>query len=205
MTNTSQIIATFYANELKTILKEMEDYFREKSTVLPLDAIFKIVIGSETEIKTNKQKELTLQLASQWDGTDEEFNRIVEEHLKDYLKIDSNYIYFRKRHKAIEEGKEIIKEIFSHKIVNDYYFLKGTGETYEEITLSAMPNKEETEKLINREIELYKKLIAFIEDNRGIVDVPGIIRTDIIDAVTILYEKVMEHLVNVVERIYSSQ
>ncbi|MHA1299387.1 MAG: hypothetical protein ACTSO9_08135 [Candidatus Helarchaeota archaeon] len=197
-----KIINDFYANELKLIIKEMEEYFRKKKDLLPLDAIYKIIIGPETEAKINQQKELTLELASQWNGSEEDFEKIVNENFKTYLKKDANFVHLRKRHEKFEVVKQILKETFKHKIRNDYKLLKGEGETYEEIATSSEPSKKEAKDFTNKEIELYNKMIDFLRNNRGIIAVPGVIRIDILEAVIKFYECVIKHLKDNVERIY---
>ncbi|MHA1376893.1 MAG: hypothetical protein ACTSRG_00800 [Candidatus Helarchaeota archaeon] len=205
MDKKSQIIYDFYANELKSIIKEMEDYFKKKADLLPLDSIYKIIIGPETEAKINKQKGFTLQLASQWDGTKDELERIVEENFKGFLRRDANFIQFRKRHEKIEEAKQLLKDTFRHKLINDYKLLRGEGETYEEIAISSEPNKDEAKEFTSKEIELYRKTINFLKNNRGIINVPGIIRIDILEAVINFYECVIKHLIDNIERIYNKK
>ena len=199
-----RIILDFYANQLKVILKELEDYFRKKSDILPLDQIFKIIMGPETESKVMKQKKFILQVASQWDGTEEKFEPLIDENFKPFLKSDGNYTNFRKRHKKFEEAKELLKDTFRHKVFNDYHVLQGTGETYEDILKSGIPTKEEVLKLMNKEVTLYEKLCDLLKNNRGIVAVPGIIRIDIIEASIKFYEIIKVHLKEEIERIYGS-
>ncbi len=197
-----RIIVNFYANLLKKIMKELEDFFRKKSDILPLDQIFKIIIGPDTEAKIMKQKELILNVASQWDGSEGTFDPLIEENFKAYLKSDGNYTNFRKRHRKFEEAKQLLKDTFRHKVFNDYHVLQGTGETYDEILKSGIPTKEEVIKLTNKEIGIYDKICDFLRENRGIVAVPGIIRIDIIEASIKFYEIIKRYLKEETERIY---
>ena len=139
-----KIIYDFYAEELTKIIKELDEQFRKQaeSELLPMDAIQRIVIGPGTQSQINKQKEFTLQLASQWDGSEEEFNRIIEENFKGFLKRDANFVYFRKRHKSYEEALRLLKETFKVKLRSDNRLLKGEGKTYDEIAVSSSINKE---------------------------------------------------------------
>jgi hypothetical protein len=199
-----RIIVDFYAKLLKTVFKELEDYFKTKSQILPLDQIFKIIIGPDNEKKIMKQKELILNVASQWNGSEETFESLIDENFKAFLRSDGNYINFRKRHRKFEEVKELLKDTFRHKTINDYHVLQGTGETYYEIVKTGIPTKEEVLKLTNKEISLYERLCDFLKNNRGIVAVPGIIRVDIIDATIKFYELIIYHLKEETERIYGS-
>lgn len=204
MDKKSQIIRDFYASELKIINKELENYFKKKSNLLPLDSIFKLIIGPETETRIIKQKEFTIQMASQWNGMEDELEAIVNENFQSFLKLDAGYLQFKKRHPKFEEAKMILKDIFRHKIRNDYKLLNGEGNIYEELAISSTPNKEEALEFANIEVELYKKTINFLKDNRGIINVPGVIRIDILEAVVAFYLCVIKHLKDVIERLYST-
>ena len=197
-----KIYISYFSKMIKETLKELGDYFRQKSA-LPLDIIFQVVVGPETEKRLLTQKEVVLEGAQIYDGTEATNQKLVEELFPTYLKRDNHNSNLKKKDAKYPEAKEIIKKIFLTRVAIDYQHLKGYGPTYDDIVKTAFKDKEAALKTIGKEFECIDELNNFILNRRRIVNVPGIVRADVIDAAKTMSDMIKKKIFEEIDRVYS--
>ena len=183
----------YFTEQTKETFDFIEDFFKKETALPPI--IFKIVVGPEVLQRVLDQKMIVLEIASQMgpEGTIEDLMPLIEEREKKYFRLDSYMHNFRRRHKNYSVAKNLIKNWFIFRVGADGKNLSGEGNTWFEI-LRSVHSKESGSAVINQEIEIIKELMTFIKENRGIVNVPGIVRMDVINAMIALGEKLKENL-----------
>ncbi|NHI93092.1 MAG: hypothetical protein EAX96_11365 [Candidatus Lokiarchaeota archaeon] len=196
-----QIYMDYFTKMIKETLKELGEIFRKKSA-LPLDIIFQLVIGPETEKRLLEQKKIVLESAQIYDGTEATNQRLIEELFPKYLRSDNHNSNLKKKDSKYPEAKEIIKNIFLSRSGIDYEHLKGSGSSYHEIVKSAFKDKEIALNTINQEFVFIDKLYQFILKNRRLVNVPGIVRADVIDAVQEMTNLIKQKIFNEIDSVY---
>ncbi|MHA1784870.1 MAG: hypothetical protein ACTSVE_06700 [Candidatus Helarchaeota archaeon] len=198
-----KIYFDYFAKMIKETLKELGEYFRKKSA-LPIEVIFQIVVGPETERRLLKQKEIVLKGAQIYDGTEETNQKLVEELFPKYLRWDNHNANLRKRDAKYPEAKEIIKRIFLTRCSIDHEHIKGHGKTYDDIVKTAFKDKVTALSTIGKEFELIDELHDFILHRRRLVNVPGIIRADVIDASHETSRMIKEKIFSEIERVFGN-
>ena len=183
------IVLDYFQNEIEIGNKWMEDHLKTKTSVIPMDLFFKLIIGPDVSAKLKKQIDLVLDctvkyLESGKDST--KLDEIVENNKKLYLIRDSLHQNFRKKHKMYEELKEILLKIFKNRIIAYTLVLEGDGENYTEISTDKIALEDSLtssrlEKGYNEEI------LEIIRENRAIISISGIFRADLIDAFNDFY------------------
>lgn len=198
-----QIYFDYFSRMVKRTLKELAEYFRKKSA-LPLDIIFQIVIGPDTERRLIEQKKIVLECGQIYDGTDETNQKLIDEFFPKYLRLDNHNAHLRKRDEKYPEAKELIKKLFLIRCSIDHEHLKGSGSSYEEIAKSAFNDKESALATLGKEFEVFGELNDFILKRRRLVNVPGIVRVDVIDATLVTTKTLKEVMFAEMERIFGS-
>ena len=196
-----EIYMEYFTKMIKETLNELGEMFRKKSA-LPLDIIFQLVVGPETEKRLLTQKEVVLEGAQIYDGTEATNQKLVEELFPIYLRRDNHNSNLKKNDAKYPEAKEIIKKIFLTRCAIDHEHLKGYGQTYDDIVKTAFKDKETALKTIGEEFEYIDELNNFILNRRRIVNVPGIVRTDVIDAAKETGGMIKKKIFEEIERVY---
>ncbi len=168
---------------MRTTAKKMMDFLVNffRTTTIPMDIVFKIIAGPDTEEKLVKQKAVLLEVASQYTEDEKAFQEILDKYQDKYLRLDNYHSNIRKRHPKYQEARAKIVNLYEYRARADARILQGTGKNYYEMVRSIL-SKEEATDVIEKEIVLVEDLVNFILKNRSLVNVPGIIRADVIDA-----------------------
>ncbi|MHA1380397.1 MAG: hypothetical protein ACTSRG_18685 [Candidatus Helarchaeota archaeon] len=192
----------YFKEQTEQTFKFMENYFKVKTNLPPI--IFKIVVGPEVIQRVLDQKKLILEIASQMGSDDkiDDLMPLIEENTKKYFRLDSYMHNFRRRHKMYPKAQELIKKWFIFRVNADGKNLTGEGETWFDI-LRSIHTKESGSAVINGEIRIVDELMDFIRENRGIINVPGIVRVDVINAMFALGDKIKENLFNQIDLVWS--
>ena len=199
-----QIIHDYFANQINEGNIELEKIFRKKSGAFPMDVVFKLIIGPEISVKMIKQIDLISDCVIQDLTTPGNFDEIIEENFKRYLRYDSTNANFRKRHPAYEnQAIPIFRQLFKVRMENNKLMMQAEkGNTYSEISHLMVPKKNDSLAALNRQKVLDLELMDVIKNNRSIVNVSGVIRADIIDAIYTMFDYVHEMWVKEIDKIY---
>jgi hypothetical protein len=127
--------------------------------------------------RARKQLQLIVHCASEFDGKNLE--KIVDEHLEEYLLTEEAFIRGNKRHPKFGEVTSILREIFKGRLLPLTKLLSGSGETYEELTRSVFPKRKDVEAVCSQQFELVEKLIKMIREEKNLVKIPGMIRREV--------------------------
>ena len=185
-----KIILEYLENEIEIGNKWMEDHLKTKSSVIPMDIFFRLLIGPDIAIKMKKQVDLLLDCTMDYlkNGKNKEkLDEIVENNLKLYLIRDSMHQNLKKKHKSYEDAKKILKTIFIERILTESKILEGTGDTYNEISTDLLIIDQSLSRF-KIEKKLNEKLLDLIKNNRSIVNIAGVFRADLIDAFLDFYD-----------------
>jgi hypothetical protein len=168
----------------------MEDYFRTRTALPPI--IFKIIVGPEVIQRVLDQKLVVLEIASQMgpDGMIEDLMPLIEERERKYYQLDSYLHNFRRRDKMYPEAQKLIKKWFLFRIKADGKNLTGEGETWFDI-LRSVHNRESGAAVINGEIKIVKELMDLVRNNRSLINVPGIVKVEVIDSMMAMSEQII--------------
>ena len=183
------IVLDYMNNEIEIGNKWMEDHLKSKTSVLPMDLFFKLLIGPDVSAKLKKQIDLVLDctieyLESGKNGS--KLDELVETNQKLYLIRDSLHQNFRKKHKMYEQSKEIFLKIFRNRILSYSLVLIGDGENYIQISTDKIELEDSLAR--SREEKTYnEQLLEIIRKNRNIISISGVFRADLIDAFNDFY------------------
>ncbi len=176
-----KLVRDTYREEIKLGLRHISKIIQKETFGLgsPIDLAFKLGIAPDIRKNVHKQIDLILDNAIELDS-DDEIEILTNGNFDNYMKYDLTISYLRKRHKAFNEIKNIVKEIFKHRIIVAHQLLnaykKGNFVTYEELARLALPNREEAEEALNNEIDLSNKVISIVKNNPDIIFAPVILQ-----------------------------
>lgn len=196
-----EIYFAFFTKMIKQTLKDIGEELKRKSG-LPLDIIFQIVIGPETEKRLLKQKKVVFAGAEMYDGTEETNAKVVEELFPKYLRSDSHNANLRKKDAKYPEAVEIIKRLFLCRCGIDHQHLKGYGSSYDEIVKTAFKTKENAKEIIGAEFVIVDELNAFLLSRRRLINVPGIVKTEVITATETTGTMIKESMFREIDRVF---
>jgi len=199
-----QIIHDYFQQQVEKGNKDLEEIFRKKGGAFPMDVIFKLIIGPEISVKMIKQIDLISDCAIETVKNPDRLEEIIEKNFKKYLRFDSTNANFRKRHEAYEKlAIPIFRRLFKVRIENNLPMVQAeSGENYKEISHLAVPKKEDSLAALRRQQELNHELLDVIKNNRSIINVTGLIRADIIDAIFTMYEYIDESWEQAINELY---
>ena len=196
-----EIYFEFFTRMIKQTLKDIGQELKKKSG-LPLDIIFQIVIGPETEKRLLNQKKVVFAGAEMYDGTEETNAKLIEELFPKYLRSDNHNANMRKKDAKYPEALEIIKRLFLCRCSIDFQHLKGRGSTYDEIVKSAFQTKENALDTIGAEFVIVDEINDFLLKRRRLINVPGIVKTEVIAATQTTGTMIKEAMFREIERIF---
>lgn len=189
-----QLVRDTYREEIKLGLRHVSKVIQKETFGLgsPIDLAFKLGVAPDIRKKVHKQIDLILDNAIKLDS-DSDIEILTNGNFDHYIKYDLTISYLRKRHEAFNEIKNIVKEIFKHRIVVAQQLLnaykKGNFETYEDLARLALPNRKEAEKALDDELELSNKVINIVKKNPDIMFAPVILQ----DFGLIIVEQLMNY------------
>ncbi len=196
-----EIYFEFFERMIKQTLKDIGEELKKRSG-LPLDIIFQIVIGPETEKRLLNQKKVVFAGAEMYDGTEETNVKIIEELFPKYLRSDNHNANLRKKDAKYPEALELIKRLFLCRCSIDFQHLKGYGSTYDEIVKSAFKTKEKALETIGAEFIIVDELNEFLLNRRRLINVPGIVKTEVISATQMTGTMIKEAMFREIDRIF---
>jgi len=196
-----EIYFTYFKKIVTHALENIGDELK-KTSGLPLDLIFQIVIGPETEKRLLKQKNIVFMGAEMYDGTEETNAKIVEDLFPKYLRVDNHNAHLKKKDVNYDDAIELIKRLFLCRCSIDHQHLKGYGSSYDEIVKSSFITKENALQNIGAEFVMIDNLNDFIVKRRRLVNVSGVIKTEVIEALLITGRMFKELTNREIERIF---
>ena len=173
---------------------------RYKTTLMGslVEPIFRLLIGPEQTKKTiqmlNKILEVSRVFNGSFDGLDTDLDEIMD--------FDPTYNVLRKNISAYDVAIGFLKDSYRNRIKFYNILLKGTGETWQELYKTAFETKEFLLENISPEVEALDNLKNLVKKTRRIINVPGLIRADIIDAMFFMQDDAKESLLNIPEQVF---
>lgn len=187
--------------EVKKALAITSKFIKENMPAF--EAGYELLVGPGEEKRSTEQMDLILECCKKLSTDHSNLEEIIEENYKNYLKNDNLYFNMRKRHKRSQDAADLIKEIFKNHLIGIARVLRGEGETYDELSRSINPTYEIGLKYIEKEVELTNRIAQLIREDRGIINAPGVVRYDIMQAVINLLEYSVNQMMDELKRIYN--
>ncbi|MHA1784712.1 MAG: hypothetical protein ACTSX4_02600 [Candidatus Helarchaeota archaeon] len=184
------IIIEYLKNEIEIGNSWMEEHLKSKSSIIPMDLFFKLLIGPDIAAKMKKQVDLLLDCSIEYlksGKNPETLEKLVSENLRKYLIRDSLHQNLKKRHKSYEEIKNIIEKIFRDRIITEALIMEGDGNTYSEISTDKLKIDDSLGRFY-LEKSFNEQILDIIRKNRSIINIAGVLRADLIDAFIDFYE-----------------
>lgn len=199
-----QLIHDYFKDKINEGNKDLEEIFRKKSGAFPMDVIFKLIIGPDITDKLTKQLDLISDCVIEDLTNPGHLDEIIERNFKKYLRYDSTHVNLRKKHPVYEtDALPIFRELMRRRMKHNRPLIKAIeGETYEEISHLMIPKKEDSISDYKEEREMNEKLMDLIRKNRPIINVAGIIRADIIDALFTVHDYIQEAWLRAIDELY---
>ncbi len=202
-----QILTEFYLEEVEIGLKHTEKLLRKE--YLAFEPIYLTVIAPDERRKTKANVELMLECANRFvDKLDDDafLESIVNENLKTLINNDSLGGILRKRHEHYKEFESYFRDIFKSRIKMYARIIKfGIGNNYDEISISAIPTKEEALGYAQRETNIEKMMLEKLpkREYRNMLMVPGAIKIELLEIIQKIYAYAHERMIELIENGYA--
>ncbi|TXT55617.1 MAG: hypothetical protein BAJALOKI1v1_2000003 [Promethearchaeota archaeon] len=125
---------------------------------------------------TKKQIKLVLDLGKRLviNGSQDTFEKLIEDNFQEYLQGDQTYLRCNKNHRDFTKLREITKECFISQVEGAVKFLEvqDAAEDYDDLTRSAFKTKEEAYDILSKQLDYHDKGIKIVERDPEILDVP---------------------------------
>ena len=128
--------------------------------------------GTLLQIKTTL--DCGKQLAINHNGSNEYFDKIVDENFIDYLKGDQSFSQCKKKHKNFNRLKGIIKDTFISRLKESMIMLKVKDdvEDYDSLVRAAFKTREEAYETLSKQLDFTDECIKIIESDLSILKIP---------------------------------
>ena len=149
-----------------------------------------------------KQVEVMMQCAAEYDGVN--LDDILEEHFDDYLFYDETYMRCRHLHPESGTLKVLIRSVYGSRVGFIVKILQGDGDSYDGLVRSVF-SKEEAEREMGKDFEYVDGMMALVEREKGLLDIPALARKDVIDMLHISYKYAKKRMSERIAQIYESK
>lgn len=156
---------------------------------------------------TKKQIKVTLDVAKKLieNGSEEKFEKLIEDNFQEYLSGDQTYLQCNKNHKNFDKLKEITKKCFISQVKDAVRFLKVEKEevtNYDDLTKATFQTKKEAYDSLSRQLDFNDQGIKIVERDPSILSVPTGKKT-IIKILRKGFEQTKLDLINRLDDIYN--
>jgi len=188
-----------YLNETITNANnELSDHFKSTFIGALIEPIFRLLIGPEQTRKTIEMLDKILSFSKVFTGNFE----TIEDRLDEILALDPIFQVLRKSSNVHSEAINFLKDSYRNRIKFYHILMNGTGTNWQELYKTAFNNKENLIDNLKPEIEALDNLKNLIKKNRRLINVPGLIRADIIDAMVFIQEYTKKNLLSIPEAVF---
>ncbi len=188
-----------YLNETITNANnELSDHFKSTFIGALIEPIFRLLIGPEQTRKTIEMLDKILSFSKEFTGNFEN----IEDRLDEVLSLDPIYQVLRKSSKVHEEAISFLKDSYRNRIKFYNILMNGTGTNWKELYRTAFNDKGNLIDNLKPEIEALENLKELIKKNRRLINVPGLIRADIIDAMVFIQDYTKKNLLSIPEIVF---
>ena len=176
-----RLVRDTYREEIKLGLRNISKIIQKETLGLgaPVTIAFRVVLAPEIRNNVYNQIDLIIENAVKYD-IKQDIDILLNGNFENYLKYDLTVSYLRKNHEKAAEIKELVKDIFKHRIVLAKKLISaykiGNFQNYDDLTRLAFPNRMDAENAINEEIDLSNKVLDIIKENPDIIYAPPIIQ-----------------------------
>ena len=178
--------------------RELSSHFKSTLIGALIEPIFRLLIGPEQTEKTFRMLEKILSISKDFKG---DFDNLGDK-LDEILVLDPTYQILRKKLNVHKEAVKFLKDSYKNRVKFYNLLLNGNGNDWKELYRTAFKDKEYLIENINPEIEALDNLKDLIKKNRRLINVSGLIRADIIDAMFFIQEYTKKSLLKIPEEIF---
>lgn len=103
-----------------------------------------------------------------------EFQELIDQNAREYIKNDSTVIYCRRSHSNFRSLIQNVKDGFAFQVKNTWVLLGIDGEvtTYTELCRKAYKTREVAQQTISEQMDFIGRGISIVESDQNILDVP---------------------------------
>ena len=194
--NNEKIVRDYLRETIVNANQELSSHFRSTLIGALIEPVFRLLIGPEQTEKTVQMLDKILSFSKIFDGGYD------EEQLDEILVLDPTYQVLRKSMSVHKDAVNFLKDSYKNRIKFYNILLKGTGTDWKELYRTAFKDKNYLLENIKPEIEALDNLRGLIKKNRRLINVPGLIRVDIIDAMFFIQDYTKKNLLSIPEEVF---
>jgi len=196
--NNFKIVSEYLRDTIVNANEQLSERYKTTLVGSLVEPIFRLLIGPEQTKKTiqmlNKILEVSKVFTGSFDGLDKDLGEIMN--------FDPTYNVLRKNISAFDVAIGYLKDSYRNRIKFYNILLKGSGETWQELYKTAFETKEFLLENIKPEVEALDNLKNLVKKTRRIINVSGLVRADIIDAMFFMQDFAKESLLQIPEQVF---
>ena len=159
------------------------------------------LFAGKDQIRARGLKQVEVMMACAAESEGNTLDEVLKEHFDDYLFYDETYMRSRKLHPKFPELKELIWKTFNSRMEFIIKILDGNGDSYDGLVRSVF-TKEEAEMEMGKDFEFVDEMMALVEREKGLLDIPALARKEVIDMLHISYKYARRRMKERIEQIY---
>jgi len=176
-----ELVRDTYREEIKLGLRHVSKIIQKETLGLgsPIDLAFRLGLAPDIRKRVFKQIDLVIDNAEKLDsgyGIED----LLDGNFENYMRFDLTVSYLRKHHEKFPEIKDLVKQIYKHRIELAKRLLtahkNGVFDNYDDLARMALPIREEAEKALDDEIKLSNKVIEILKKYPDLIFAPPIIQ-----------------------------
>ena len=191
-------VSDYLGETITTANEKLSEHYKKTVMGSLIEPIFRLLIGPEQTQKTIQMLNKILEVSKIFTGSFEG----LEDKIDEIMNLDPTYQILRKGMNAFDKAVGFLKDSYRNRIKFYNILMNGTGDTWQELYKTAFKSKEFLLENIDPEVKALDNLKDVVKNNRRIINVPGIIRTDIIEALFFMQDYAKESLLAIPDQVF---
>ena len=191
-------VSDYLSETITTANEKLSEHYKQTVMGSLIEPIFRLLIGPEQTQKTiqmlNKILEVSKTFSGSFEGLDDKINEIMN--------LDPTYQILRKNIKAYDKAVEYLKDSYRNRIRFYNILMNGTGDTWQELYRTAFKTKQFLLENIQPEVEALDGLKDVVKNTRRIINVAGVVRADIIEALFFMQDYTKDSLFAIPDQVF---
>ncbi|NHI94662.1 MAG: hypothetical protein EAX96_19375 [Candidatus Lokiarchaeota archaeon] len=193
-----KIVSNYLSDTITAANEKLSAHYKETLVGSLIEPVFRLLIGPEQTEKTIQMLNKILEVSKTFSGNFENLNNKIDE----IKNLDPTYSILRKDIKVFEKAALYLNDSYRNRIKFYNILMNGTGETWQELYRTAFKTKEFLLENIMPEVKALDNLKDVVKNTRRIINVPGIIRADIIEALFFMQDYTKESLLAIPDQVF---
>ena len=163
---------------------------------------YRNVMQSSIKKRALEEHEILITCACKVNGNN--LDRIVDEHLEDYLRKNEIYVRSNRRHERFSDLKGILREEFKARLEFLVKLIRGEGENYDELLRNVFPNPDDAKEVMDRNFGYVLKVMKLMESEKRLIKIPEFAKDDAITIVRSTFDYASERFNRRISEIYNT-